>query len=232
MNKTIKKIIVVFTILCAVLLLVFSVELILVNRDSGTGDAEPSLSGSQPLGNGGNSDADPGTPEANPSGTSGSNGETTTSNDPPPPPPTGTRFERLMPDDVNLVFYVDGELFEHSETELEDILDVFRFKGGGTAGLEIRFVFMPQGVNTYADNFLEVNFNVSDSASHGEETIKRSRLRGVFASGTSDGTTYEAWIYTFSNPEFDNLGVSFIINFQNETQRSALYSVLDSLEMV
>ena len=233
MNKTIKRVIVVFTILCAVLLIVFSLELILINRDTEKGNAEPSQSGNQPVGNGSSSQG------AEPSGTNSpdtenSDGDTapTGGSQPPPPPPVGTRYERLMPDDSDLVFYVDGDYFNHTETELEDILDIFTYRGSGTAGLEIRFVFMPQGVSAYAENFLELNFGVADASVEGEETISRSRLRGTFASGTGNGTTYETWVYTFSNPEFDNLGVIFLINYQNETQRSALYTILDSLDMV
>ena len=226
----------IFTILCALLLIVFSIELILLNRasdngDSRSGDAGQSLSGSPSPGSG-NGDANPGSPGPGSTGPTAGTEETAQAGGTTPPPPRGTRHERLMPDDTHLVFYVDDALFEHTETELEDILDVFTFRGEGTAGLEISFVFMPLGVSAYADSFLEVNYNVGGTTVHGEELIKRSPLRGVFAAGMRNETTYEAWIYTFSNPEFDNMGVSFVIHFQNETQRSALYSILDSLEMV
>ena len=235
MNKTIKKVIVIFTILCALLLIVFSIELILLNRNAENGDArngnaEPSLSGTPPPGNS-SGNGNPGSPETGSSGSAAGTEGTASAGGTAPPTPAGARHERLMPDDANLVFYVDDELFEHTETELEDILDIFSFRGEGTAGLEISFVFMPIGVSAYADSFLEMNYNVGGTTVYGAESIKRSTLRGVFATGMRNETTYEAWIYTFSDPEFDNMGISFVIHFQNETQRSALYSILDSLEM-
>jgi len=229
MNKTIKKIIVIFTALCALFLIVFTIELILLNRDSGGGEAEPSLSGSTPSEDGATS-AGSGSSGENPSGTADSNGEPPPS-DGPPPAPRGDRHERLMPNDMDLVFYVDTALFEHTATETEDIIDVFSLRGEGPAGLEIRFVFMPQGVSAYAGSFLEVDFDAAESTVHGEEPIRRSALRGVSVSGTKNGTTYEAWIYMFSDPDLSNLGVAFITNFQNETQRNAIYAILDSLDM-
>jgi len=230
MSKTIKKIIVVFTILCAMLLIVFSIELILINRDSESGGTEPSAQGSPPPGSGGDNDGakapDPGTPE-----TANGNGDAAHSGGAQPPPPLGTRHERLMPGDSELVFYVQDELFEHTAEEQEAIYDIFTFRDGGTAALEIRFVFMPQGVSVYASSYLEVDFDVAESTVYGEEPISRSPLRGFLITGTKAGTTYESWIYTFSDPELVNLGISFIIYYQNEAQRSALYTILDTFEM-
>jgi len=234
MNKTVKRVILVFTVLCALLLIVFSLELILINRDTDKGNAEPSQSGSPPPGNG-NSNQGSETPGTSTPDTDSGNRNPAPAGGtqpPPPPPPTGTRYERLMPDDSELVYYVDGDYFNHTETEHEDILDRFSYRGTGTAGLEIRFVFMPHGVNTYAENFLELNFGITNASVEGEEYICRSPLRGVFVSGTGNETTYETWVFTFSNPEFDDLGVVFLINYQNETQRNALYKILDSLYMV
>jgi len=208
-------------------LIVFTIELILLNRSVDDGDSEPALSGSAPDNADGNGDTE--TADASPPGTANNGGPGTSAEA--PPTPTGTMHVRLMPNDMDLVFYVDANLFEHTLTEQEDIIDVFSLRGDGTATLDIRFVFMPQGINSYADNFLEVDFGAQVSASQGEESIRRSPLRGVFASGTMNDTTYEAWIYRFADPELENLGLAFIINFQNETQRNALYAVLDSLEI-
>jgi len=232
MSKTVKNIIVGFTILCVIFLIVFSVELILINRERENGDGEPAMSGSQPAGNVNNG---PATGENNtnqPAETQGQgNGEPVPPAGGAPPPPAGTLYERLMPDNMQLVFRVDGELFEHSDTEREDILDVFSYRGAGAAGLEMRFVFMPQGLSNYAENFLSANFNIEDSIVHGEEPIRRSQLRGVYISGGIGGTSYESWIYRFSGSELEDLGVMFIIYYQNETQRNALHTILDSLEM-
>jgi len=230
MNKIIKRIILIFTVICAMVLIVFSVELILLNRDAENEDAGPSVSGSPSPGND-NNGTGRGEPEASPPAAANGSGESPSSAEP-APPPKGTRIERLMPDDSNLVFYVDEESFTHTVTEMEDILDVFVFKGDGTADMEIRFVFMPLGVRAFADSFLKVNFEVEDSSTYGEESIRHSTLRGVFTSGTKSGTFYETWIYTFSDPEFDDMGIAFVINFQNETQRNALYDILDSLDMI
>ena len=233
MSRTVKNIVVVFTIVCVIFLVIFSAELILLNRDSENGERVSDLPESASPGSG-NNGAGTGAAAgaANQKSDSGENGESDPADQPPLPVPAGTRIVQTMPDDTDLVFYVDESLFERTANDEEDVIDIFSFKGGIPAGLEIRFVFMPQGVSAFAEDFLEVNYGAANSSVEGEEPIRNSGLKGVFVSGIGDGMAYESWIYSFSDPEFDNMGVMFIINYQNERQRSLLHEILDSLEMV
>ena len=232
MSRTIKSAVVVFTILCAIFLIIFSVELILLNRDSENNEGAPALSGGQPPGNR-NSDADVtnGSGETNAQASAGGDGAPDRTGESRPPAPAGTRYEQIMPDGTYLVYYVDGELFGHTLTEEENTIDLFSFGGDETAGLEIRFAQMPQGINAFARDFLETDFGVVDSSVEGEESIRNSTLKGIYSSGTGNEALYEAWIHSFSDREFDDMGVIFIISYQNEIQRSALYRILDTLEM-
>lgn len=233
MSKTVKSVVVVFTILCALFLIIFSAELILLNRDSDNSNGEPDPAGSVTAGNGNNgADKNPARGEGNSHADAVGGGASGSADGLRQPAPTGTRNEQTMPGDMKLVYYVDDALFKHTETELEDVIDELSFIDGGPAGFEIRFVFMPQGVNVFAEDFLEVNFGVGDSSVESEEPIRHSPLRGVFVSGAKNETYYESWIYKFSDPEINDLGLMFIINFQNEDQRSALHGILDTLEMV
>lgn len=225
MNSTIKKIIVIFTILCALFLVVFSVELILINRNQEEGDSGPAISGGAQPEDGENGE-EPGTTGGDQPGAAAGNGTSAPAGGT-PPVPAGTRHDRMMPDDMELVFYVEEGQFEHTMSEQEDVIDYFSYRGAGAAGLEIRFVFMPHGVSAFANTFLEIDYGAQEITTGGEETIRRSRLRGYFASGTRDGTTYEAWIYT----GFEDMGLAFIINYEDQAQRNALNVILDTLEM-
>jgi len=212
MNKTVKKLITVFTLLCALLLIVFAVELFRANRGRDeTGEPElPLVAETEP-------DDDP-----------------PAENDPPPPieetepdvsevEPTGTRHELEMLGGLSLALYVDDTLFEH---EANDMSYTFRY---ADALLEISVIPMPDGPERMYRDFLDDYFDYTggDIDFYGRVPIGASPLTGYFVSATSGGETYQAWLTEFADsPEF---GVAFVVNFHNEAQRDAIYNILDTM---
>jgi len=228
LHKTVKKVLLGFTILCALLLAIFSVELILLNRDTGAERPGPTLPAGTQNGDG---ESDPGASD---------NGAETPDNGDAPEngggqavvrPPTGTRFERLVTVGT-LVFHVDEAFFTRSNPEMEDTLDIFTYIGEGTAAIEIRMISTPQGARVFAERFLESTFGVEDPDVGSEDFIGLSQLRGVMATGERGGITYEAWVHNFTEPGIEDLGLVFVISYQNITQREALRSILDTLSIV
>ena len=235
LNKTVKNIILGFTVLCGLFLLVFSIELILLNRATGEGGADASLSAEAPEGNGEDESVSGSDGDDSDDKTDSGEGITQNGESERPgvvrPVPTGVRRERLVSNDAMLVFYTDGELFEQIDSEIEDILDIYKYKGGGNAIIQICYVYMRTGAEDYAADYLNFNFGVEESVVGGEDYIGLSPLRGVLVTGADDGTNYEAWIYSFTDPDLDKFGLAIVISYENNTQRNALYDVLDSLDM-
>jgi len=213
MNKTLKKVIVVFTLLCVLLLLVFAVELFRANRGRDrdeNGQQEP-----------------PEIAETDP------NGYPSDVNDQPPPveetepgdprEPTGVRFELEMLGDAALVLYVDDALFEH---EAHEMSHVFRY---ADTALEISIIPMPDGPESMYRGFLDNYFDYTGGEIDffGRVEIGASPLSGYFVSASRDGETYQAWLMEFE--DFQGFGLAFVINFHNESQRDALYDILDTM---
>ena len=236
LSKTVKNIILAFTILCGLFLIVFSIELFLLNRGAGDEEADPSLSAQAPDGTGsdgtvsgsdGSDSTGAGEPDgaAEPDGTGDQPGSTR-------PAPTGIRRERPVSGDTMLVFYTDGEMFEQVDSETEDVLDIFTYKGGGNAAIQISYVYIHSGATEYAADYLNHNFGVEVADVGEEDYIGLSPLRGVPVAGANDGVFYEAWIYSLTDPELDKFGLAFVISYENNTQRNALYDILDSLDIL
>jgi hypothetical protein len=238
MSKTIKNLLIVFTLLCTIAVVVFTVELLILNRGGGDGETDPALSDNQPSAGGGSAGGEQAQAGEGPTESTGQPGETgqqadNGQPDGPRPPPTGTMNERLMPgNNTRLVFYTDGEVLDHTMSESEDILDIFSLKTDQTSRLEIRFAFFPHDVREFAGRILYDYIDRGISGVGDEVPIRRSSISGVFVSGENNGVTYEAWIYSFSDHGYDDIGLAFIINYRNDEQRDALYAVLDTLEMV
>jgi len=236
LSKTVKNIILAFTILCGLFLIVFSIELFLLNRGAGDEGEGPSLSAEAPDGTG-NDGTVPGSDGSDPADADQPDGATEpdgTGNQPgnTRPAPTGVRRERPVSSDTMLVFYTDGEMFEQIDSEQEDVLDVFTYKGGGNAAIQISYVYIISGAEEYAADFLYHNFGVEMAEVGEEDYIGLSPLRGVPVAGANDGIFYEAWIYSLTDPELDKFGVAFVISYENNTQRNALYDILDSLDIL
>jgi hypothetical protein len=238
MSKTIKNLLIVFTLLCAIAVVVFTIELFIINRGSRDGDTEQSLSGGQPAVGGSPSEGQQAPSGGEPQEGTGQPGETGQPTDTGPPdgqrpPPMGTLNERLMPgENTRLAFYTDDELLDHIVTESEDILDIFALKADQTSRLEIRFVFFPHDLREFAERILDDFINRGTTRVGDEIQIGNSPLTGLYVSGEESGVSYEAWIYNFSSHGFDDIGLAFIINHRNDEQKEALHAILDTLEMV
>jgi len=239
MSKIVKNLLIGFTCVCAVALVVFVVEMVLLNRDAGEGGATvESRSGEEKSGTESPSGAQGengtgGTGDENTNGTGFDGDEDRDGNANQSggirPQPTGKLYELPMPGGLNLLLHAEEDLFEHVMGNNEDH---FVYLGEGTAFIEIRFVLMTQGVRSFTERFLDEFVGSGGTTVSGERQIRQSTLRGILVSGEGNGATYEAWIYSFPGDAGDNMGVAFIITYSNDEQKNAIYTVLDSMEMI
>jgi len=234
MSKILKNVLVVFALLCIIVLIVFCVSLFSLNKGNGGGsETGPSVSGSPPVETGNSPGAKPtatGTPSPTNSGSPGDAGQSADISQTPSPSstPAGKRYDLLMPDNMTLTLYAKEQSFKYFE--LQDGY-IFTYTGGGTASLEVSLVYLPQGMDTLVKDFLD-NYLNGQKTSVGEEgSIGNSTLSGVFVSGDSDGEIYEAWIHHFTNSDINDMGVAFILHYRDDAQKSALYSILDTLDL-
>jgi len=236
LSKTAKNLILAFTVLCGVFLIVFSIELVMLNRDAGDEGAGQPSPVETPDGTADNAPG-PGTDGAGPAEGTDPDGDAGTGGDDGQPggarpAPTGARHEMPVSSDMTLVVYADEELFEQIFFESEDILRAFTYQGGGYAAFRIDAIFMQAGVEEFAKDYLYNDFGVEASVVGREDYIGLSELRGVTITGAEDGTYYEAWIYSFTDPELEGQGLAFVISYENSAQKNALYDILDTLEIM
>ena len=242
MNKTVKNIVIIFTLVSIVAVTVFSVELVLLNRDAGGSE-----NGLEPLENAGISVIDI-QPSLEPAvledpGLGDDNGQHENSEqleDPADPdetedlPPLSPPIRHTMPmeiDERELIVYANEELFDVSAGESYLL---FTFTGSGNASLEIAFDFItpPGGMEQLSLRFLTDYLDGGESTVVGYGGIRDSELNGVLVTGEKNGTTYEAWIHSLTGSNTDGMALVFVIDYQNDTQRDALYTVLDTVEMI
>ena len=235
MSGIVKKILLGFSLLCLIVLGVFCVQLYALNRDRGDGveaGMQSSESPSDENGTGSGADkqvTDTGPPpSASPSGNNGVSGDAGLPSKP-AAPPTGKRYELPMPGALTLVLYADEGLFEHTMLELSDL---FTYTGDGTASLAIDFAFFSEGVEKFAESYLDGYAGSGGTSVGAKAAIRGSSLNGVFVSASKDGEIYEAWIHNFEGEEISDMGVVFVLHYRDNAQKSALYGVLDTLEIV
>lgn len=231
MNKILKNVIIGFSMLCVVVFIVFLVEMMIINSEGGdVPDPEPSKAGE--TSSGGITKPTGGQPSG--PGAQGGDGTTDSPGEPDNsrPPPTGRRYELEVSEGVMLVLYSDEDLFSYEDLESEEIIGVFTYKGSGAAALEVRLVYMQQGVNTFATNFLSVNYEIVGSSVLGEGQIRNSVLRGVLVTGEKEQVSYEAWIHVFADAEVEGTGFALVIDYENEMQKLNLYEMLDSIDLI
>ena len=237
MNKTGKNLLLVFTLLCMIALAIFVVELVLLNRDE-NGESGPAASGGPAEENGNGEDPGQGASDTEePSGTGyEENGETPGFTDQPSdiPPPSGRRHVLALSENESLVIYADDDLFEFHDGEIEWR---FTYTGGepvvlgesqAILAVTLAFIDPDLGISAYAETFLVPYLDGGESTVIGEGQIRNSSLRGVFVTGEVGGETYEAWIRSLTGRTV----LLLVINYQNYEQRQALYSVLDTLELL
>lgn len=231
MSKTVKNILLVFTLICAIVLIVFCIELFLINRSS---DGEPgsSISNGAP---GGNTNGEPG--GGSPGEGSSAEEDPNAGNQPPdepetaPPPPDGVRYELMISNTNKLILYVKDELFDYVDNETDWW---YHYTGGGNAKLEIGATFVPPITSSeeHAAFLISGYADSDDLTIGGEQTVGGSAIRGYHITANKGGETYELWMHDLSDSGFDSLSIIFIINYSNDTQKNALYEVLDTLEIM
>ena len=220
MNKTIKKLLLAFTLLCIVLLIVFSAELFLLNRST-----EPTVIRQTPP----PSESPPSETEDVPNnGENGPNEDTPPSIQPPAEPP-GTRHELMIADDVRLLLYADEELFEYSDDM--ELLWEFSHIGSETQ-LQIGLALLLEGAETFAETMLLGYLDGGESTVEGVRPIGQSMLSGVYVSGEIGAETYSAWVCSIPSDVVEHFGVYFVFNHSNEEHRDAVFTILDTLQMV
>ena len=233
MNKMLKNAIAIFAAICAIVLIIFCIELYVLNRepDDGGGTGS-SLSGDAGNGDEKGKDGANDTSETQPANGMARPGDDNDGQASQPPatptsPPTGKQHTRLVSESEQLVFYVDEDIFDY--TELNDGY-LYEYTGGGEATLEISFAFIKYGPEELAEGFLDGFVGAGGTTVEGTGQIGLSSLRGVHATGEKDGENYEAWIYSFA--EGDELGVSFTLHYKSVEQKNALYAMFDHMSLV
>jgi len=146
----------------------------------------------------------------------------------PRPPPSGIRRSILVaPPDGRLIIYSSDELFEYIEGDIEWF---FVYTGQGDAELEIAYtsVTTQQGIAAHAETFLNEFTSSTAAVYSGEEYIQGSSLMGYHVSARTGRGTYEAWLHDLAGSD---LILVFVIFYENDMQKEALYTVLSSMDM-
>jgi len=249
MSKTVKNLLVAFTVVCAFTFAVFLIQLLVLNSGS-AGNAgstgNPGNAGSTPVTSG----TPPAESETPPSWQPTSSGNTKPDGENSPDgaepsdntgqegaqqEPDGTWYGFEMPEGLELAFFVKEEIREQQfsyiepESDLEAELGALRYNGNGTAALELRYVFLRGTVAEYAEDSLDKYVGAGGTTVVGDSPIKNSGLRGTAVAGTYERLTFEGWIYDFSSYGVSNVGVEIIVYYQNPLQQNALYDILDSM---
>jgi len=219
MSNISKNLLLGLSLVCVIVLIVFSIQLIVIN--SGVERVNPgSISGGSQEGNNADETQD----------NQGENGNN--SNEPaaptPRPPPQGLRHELIVSENSRLLIYAREEFFSFEEGDLKWW---FNFTGGGTAKLEIEFtmITVAQGAAAHAESFLNRYSGGTEATFTGEESIKGSLLRGYHATARHGGTTYEVWLHVFDDSD---IALAFALNYENDQQKEALYEVLSTIDLV
>jgi len=223
MNNIIKNMLLALTLICVIALIVFCIQLIVLNRGVESRDTGTTISGGVQQ-----ESQDENIPEE----TDLLNGQDDEAvlqpvADTPRPPPQGIRRQLMVTPESRLVIYARDELFEFIVGELEYW---FVYTGEGEATLEIAFSSIsPQGIVVTAETFLNKYSGSTTSEFTGEEVIQNSKLNGFHVSTMSGRGIYEAWIHMLADSD---LALVFVIFYENDGQRDALYEVLSTLEII
>jgi len=241
MNGLMKNLLLALTLVCVIALIVFCIQLIVFNRD-----VEPVPPGAGVVRDFGqneeevNGDIDDGDAD---DGDGVSIGNAPVDNW--QPIRIGERYEFLVTPNRQIVAYADETMFEFEES---DSYWVFNYIFGGTAvtdeteesdemmplirraALEITFVLPTvHGIETLSVEFLNGHTGSVASAFNGEMTIPGTRLTGYNVTTHHLGRSYEAWIHNLIDSD---VSLVFIVSYENDTQRHALYQLLGSIDIV
>jgi len=227
MSNLTKNLLLALTLVCVIALIVFFVQLIVLNRGVEPREPGATISADSQQED---EEEDPDseatgdeTPDADEAGGDNEPAQTT-----PRPPPQGTRHELLVAADTEtkLIIYVREELFEFVENETNW---EFLYSGEGDASLEIGFMLVsPRGLAADAETYLNNYTDGAETEFEGEQSIQDSGLRGYYLSAQHGSISYEAWIHAL--PDSD-LALVFVISYINSQQRDTLYEILSTMEM-
>ena len=227
MSKTIKNVLLGFTLLCVIILIIFTVELIVINRNSDSGGERMLASDANtPAGTAIGTDETDKTTELPTKSNSASNQNENI----PKASDTqsaGKRYELLYSITESLVLYASEELFKYED--VNGLVKVLTYTDGGDASLRISFESMPLGIEKCAESLLDNYLGGNESHVGDSGQILHSSLSGIPVSGVNDGETYEAWVNGITD---NDIGMAFIIRYRSDEQKNALYTVLDTLALV
>ena len=227
MNKIVKNLVLAFTIICALVLVVFCIELIIINSGSDNLEEETVLSNGDPDGD---APEEQEIPNDVPPGSEGLPSDGNQQGEP-NTQPKGKEFElEMLVEEMVLALLADEEMFEYAEVETGW---EFRYTGAGNALLRINLDYIPpQGARSIAQALLDPYVEDIEPTIGGVRQIRGSSLRGIYVAAEKDGETFEAWLHGPLGSGVSGHAVAFIINYQNDTQKDALSAILDTLDMV
>jgi hypothetical protein len=144
---------------------------------------------------------------------------------------TGKQYLLPMLDNVHTLSLVASEeLFDFSEQEDSWF---FIYKIDRKASMEVCFRIKPpeESILDCTKGFLELYLEGGDATAKGEGQICNSTLVGAHVSGSKGDDTYEAWMQSPLDGTDRGRSLLFVINYQTVEQREALYTIIDTLEM-
>jgi len=216
-------------------LIVFCIQLIALNWNSGDKEGEfpvtdgsPTGSAEDPDGSGEQDTEPPDDSELPDEGLEGEGAQQNGGNQ-----TTGVKlFELLMLDEVNLLtLSADEGLFRYTE---DDAVWLFTYLGEGEASFRVSDELLaPQGgVSGHAESLMEYYLDGAESPVGLDRQIANSSLRAVYIVGEKNGETHEVWVRPLLNGNEGHAHVLvFIANYSNAEQKDAIYSILDTLEL-
>ena len=219
MNSTIKKVIMVFTLFCVIFLIIFCVELFLLNRGrEGPAYAlrAPPHTEPPPEEVEGPNETPPEEPDPAGNGTQPED---------PDPERTGTLYQLEMASDIMLTVYADEELFEFTDNTQHWIFTHV----DGEAELEIHLTYLPHGPSAFATTVLDIYLDGETSSIRGERQVGSSSLRGVYVTGSSETQVVSAWIMELDTVDGDNLGVAIVVISTGEEEVESINAILDTM---
>jgi len=239
MTRTVKNVVMAFTLLCAIFLVVFVVELISANRDASENDNGAAIYNRSAVTNGAEEGAGPGDTNETGPGTDGNVDNGGGGVVIPVQPGESTMFTLPLADTgFTLIAYADEGIFDFVMPR--ELSWWFYYRADNSPyddriamEVEIVLIVPPYGISGLAEIFLEGYLDGEASRVIGERYIRNSPLRGVEVTGErEDGRVYEAWIHRLTEGRHHDLAVVFIIRYETEEQRDAFYAILDTLYMV
>ena len=234
MSKTIKNVLMVFTLVCVIMLVVVVVELFRLNKNSSATE----IKNTPPV----NQQQSESETPAESSGETDSQGNTSSPSPESETPPvtetettsyvtsaTGKRYEMPLNEESTLVLYAEEELFKYSELGDGDML--FEYLDTSSSLLAC-MVFVPSSQSILSAGFLNNDIFAEDLTIKPMQQIGRSALLGDFVTITDEEGTHEAWVHLYATEDHGEMGIGFIMNYSDDAQRDAFYAILNSAQIV